>query len=184
MDKHIYASQKLIRKDFPDIIRQTCFLSEDRGYQLVQNLKQNKVIQIHNNGSLHWLVSTSNEDKNIFLYDSLYTTFSQEVLKQTDQIYSMVALNKNVTQKQEGALDCELFAIAYSVDICHNVDPSTVVYDQSKMHKHLAECFKKRKLTQFPCISEGPSYAKPTRPVKEWEWKLPRKIFGERKTRK
>ena len=96
----------------------------------------------------------------------------------------MVPLNKNVTQKQEGTLDCGLFAIAYSIDICHNVDPSTVAYDQSKMHKHLAECFKKGKLTQFPCFSEGPLCPKPTRPGNEWEWKLPRKIFSERKTKK
>ena len=98
-DKHIYESQKLIRKDFPNIIQQTCFLSKDKVYQLVPNLKQNKVIQIYNNGSLHWVVSTNNEDKNVFLYDSRYTTFNQAVLKQTDQIYSMVPLNKNVTQK-------------------------------------------------------------------------------------
>ena len=84
-------------------------------------------------------------------------------------------------KKQEGALDCGLFAIAYSIDICHNVDPSTVVYDQSKMHKHLAKCFEKGK---FPRFSEGPSCAQPTRPGNKWEWELSKKRFGERKTRK
>ena len=88
-DKHIHAAQKPIKKDFPDIIQQTPTLSHECFYELTTDLRVKKIIQIHNNGNEHWVVSTNNEDKAVFVYDSLYDSINTETLKQIDQVYSM-----------------------------------------------------------------------------------------------
>ena len=71
-DKHIHAVQKLINKDFLDIVQQTPTLSHERFYELTADLRVKKVIQIHKllfryiNGNEHWVVSTNNEDKAVY----------------------------------------------------------------------------------------------------------------------
>ena len=175
-DKHIYAAQKLLRFDFPEIIQQTTSLSNEHFYELVKNLKANKVVQIHNTGNLHWVTSTNIEDKRVFVFDSLYDVINEEILKQVDQIYSMVPLCKKIIYKQSGGVDCGLFAIAFSVDLCYGIDPNAVLYDQSRMRKHLIQCFDKMKLTQFPRFRTDPSGVKPNQSHVSWEWHLPNKI--------
>ena len=174
--KHIYAAQKLLRFDFPEIIQQTTSLSNEHFYELVKNLKTNKVVQIHNTGNLHWVTSTNIEDKRVFVFDSLYDVINEEILKQVDQIYSMVPLCKKIIYEQSGGVDCGLFAIAFSVDLCYGIDPSAVLYDQSRMHKHLIQCFDKMKLTRFPRFRTDPSEVKPNQSHVSWEWHLPNKI--------
>ena len=122
------------------------------------------------------MTSTNIEDKRVFVFDSLYDVINEEILKQVDQIYSMVPLCKKVIYKQSGGVDCGLFAIAFSVDLCYGIDPSAVVYDQSRMRKHLIECFDKMKLTQFPLFQTDPSGVKPNQSHVSWEWHLPNKI--------
>ena len=98
------------------------------------------------------------------------------LLKQVDQIYSMVPLCKKIIYKQSGGVDCLLFVIAFSVDLSYGIDPSAVLYDQSRMRKHLIQCFDKMKLTQFPRFRTDPSGVKPNQSHVSWKWHLPNKI--------
>ena len=52
--------------------------------------------------------------------------------------------------KQVGSNDCGLYAIAVATSLAHQVDPTTVIFEQNEMRSHLAECFMKQKLTLFP----------------------------------
>ena len=52
---------------------------------------------------------------------------------------------------QAGTCDCGLYAIAYATTIANGDDPCHIVYDQSKMRRHLFQCFLEGKLTPFPC---------------------------------
>ena len=52
--------------------------------------------------------------------------------------------------QQQGSSDCGLYSIAYAVDLLENIDPATIIYDQSRMREHLIGCFKKGKITSLP----------------------------------
>ena len=52
----------------------------------------------------------------------------------------VLVIMKNM-QKQNGSLDCGLFAIAVMTSLAHKENPSTVTYDQKRLKQHLQECF-------------------------------------------
>ena len=51
--------------------------------------------------------------------------------------------------KQSRENDCGLFAIAYLTHIANGLEPSLFVFDQAKMHQHLAKCFTQKKTKFF-----------------------------------
>ena len=55
-------------------------------------------------------------------------------------------------QKQSGGKDCGLFAIAFTVALVFNNQPSKLKFNQQQMRCHLVECFTKQQMTTFPCI--------------------------------
>ena len=52
--------------------------------------------------------------------------------------------------KQIGSNDCGLYAIAIATALVYEVDPSTLLFEQNEMRKHLVNCFMRQHLTQFP----------------------------------
>ena len=60
--------------------------------------------------------------------------------------------------KQTGSSDCGLFAIAYAIDLLHGDDPKNILYDQSKMHKHLLKNLEEGKITPFPKYKNNVPY--------------------------
>ena len=51
---------------------------------------------------------------------------------------------------QQGSKDCGLFAIAYATEIAYGHDPSSFIFDQSKLRQHLHDCLISKSLTRFP----------------------------------
>ena len=84
----------------------------------------------------------------VCMYDSLFTEFDQESSDLILRIFqnhnndgrSVTVIMKNM-QKQNGSVDCGLFAIAIAVmtSLAYKEDPSTVTYDQNKMRPHLQD---------------------------------------------
>ena len=54
------------------------------------------------------------------------------------------------TQKQEGGVDCGLFAIAMTTGVAFGVDSTALMFSQTKMRDHLVECFNNGVLSLFP----------------------------------
>lgn len=57
-------------------------------------------------------------------------------------------------QQQLGICDCGLFALAFMIALCENIDPSTLRFDQDKMREHYLECNANNKLKQFPYLDK------------------------------
>lgn len=53
-------------------------------------------------------------------------------------------------QRQQGATDCGLFAIAAATALCCGLDPSTCQWDQEQMRNHLEICFLRGSMLPFP----------------------------------
>ena len=51
---------------------------------------------------------------------------------------------------QAGTCDCGLFTLAYVTTIAHGADPTTMIYDQWKMRRHLYQCLINGKMIPFP----------------------------------
>ena len=160
-DKHIHAAQKLLKNQFP-------YLDGLMDPVLVSTLNipsppTQEAVQLHNIPG-HWLMSCS-LGGSLTVYDSLNTTITSHVRKQLAHVYRPLATGPDdlieVTikrcQKQIGAHDCGLFAIANATALANGVDPATLKFQQAKMRKHLKLCLENKKLTMFPHRESDPT---------------------------
>ena len=51
--------------------------------------------------------------------------------------------------RQNGGMDCGLFAIAMAASLCKNKDPTKLVYDQKMMRTHLLECLEAQDISEL-----------------------------------
>ena len=58
------------------------------------------------------------------------------------------------TNKQDGTDDCGLFIDAYCTTIAFGQNPSSYVYNQSVLRKHLINCLEAQHMEPFPIIRE------------------------------
>lgn len=53
-------------------------------------------------------------------------------------------------QRQPDATMCGLFAIAFALDLCLDIDPASQTYDVTRMRAHLFECLSQGCMREFP----------------------------------
>ena len=75
------------------------------------------------------------------VYDSLPGSHSSllnrqraVIMQQPSSFFQVRYVN---VQLQNGVSDCDLFAIAFAVDLCERKDPHMCLYEQSQMRAHL-----------------------------------------------
>ena len=61
-------------------------------------------------------------------------------------------------QKQSDTVMCGLYAIAFALDLCQDIDPVYRHYDESKMREHLLKCLRQNYFEEFPQISDPSKY--------------------------
>ena len=98
----------------------------------------------------------------IFVYDSLMNTFSESPReKHLIHIACMLMTNQKDfilnwadIQHQDNGTDCGLFSIANTIALCEGKSPQTYNWVKRTMRKHLADCFKRGKISLFPFSSD------------------------------
>ena len=79
-------------------------------------------------------------------------------MKEITSIYSPdpsvlpTVIQMNMASIQQGSYDCGLFALAYALELALYKDPSTLIFDQTKMRGHFLSCLEKEEAEQFPKI--------------------------------
>lgn len=156
-DKHVYAAQSLLQAQFPDVagLQDSC-LSQTK-FSAVCAGGERCAVQIHHTRGNHWVVSAA-INGTVYVYDSLYSTLTDDLRKQLRDIYGPYLTNEfaqlNViiprVQNQYGSADCGLFAIATALELCQGRNPAAVMFDQDRMRQHLRHCFEQGTLTNFP----------------------------------
>ena len=143
-----------------------------------------ETIHIHHDGKGHFVTSTS-AGGNVKLFDSLNLLPSEDLMKQITVLYSVdiktvpTVLKAEIRSIQQGSKDCGLFAIAYATEIAYGHDPSSFIFDQSKLRPHLHDCLISKSLTRFPkkdelktkttftnITSQHQTWESPSKPVK------------------
>ena len=149
MDQHINFAQRLLRHQFPNLNGLRLTLLQDKPHcQPTVN-----ALQILRIKKCHWIVAfTKNKGKLVYVYDSTYSSVHQAAAKtiQTNFHCSMLSIRLMKSQKQVGAEDCGLFAIASATSLAFGEDPSTREYCQAKMRTHLVKCFVNEHFEWFP----------------------------------
>ena len=117
-----------------------------------KEVNHNKLQIIHCSERNHWITATTIgcESGVIKVYDSLYTILDKPpsiVLANLFHCEDKLFKNRVVRpQKQNGGLDCGVFAIAFATSIAINHKVNTK-FDQARMRAHLVSCLEKRIFT-------------------------------------
>lgn len=155
-DKHINASQCLLREEFPFVegLNDSDRLPADTA----QVPAATDVIQIHHVGQ-HWLVSAAVKNQ-VQVYDSLLpgSCTPLPLRQELAAVYrrfcrgpdGTIDVQIKCTQREQRAVDCGLFAIANAVSLASGINPADIQYNQNVMRSHLHTCLTKRKLKMFP----------------------------------
>jgi hypothetical protein len=95
--------------------------------------------------------------REIECYDSMSTRVCADTRALCNQLWPGARINAKRTQKQIGAKDCGLFAIANALALATGENLTGLKFDQIKMRAHLVKCLtsKPPKLTMFPLISKN-----------------------------
>ena len=153
MDKHMEVSMTLLKMQFPNVngLEPTVLSQLARGFSTQVN-NDSQVIQIHYNGSLHWVTSTrACKDEFVYIYDSYSVIDSSgrprlaaSLQLQVAQIYRCASNEMPILlpemSRQCNGVDCGLYAIATATDLCFGNNPAERNYDQSQMRAHLLKC--------------------------------------------
>ena len=179
-DRLIDVSMSLIWKKFPNFEFQSACLGADL---LVYNPYPS--IHIHHTGANHFVTTTSLGGP-VRLFDSLNLEPTQQLLDQISSIYSPdksvtpSILQVSVASEQQGPYDCVIFALAFARELASNEDPSTVIFDQSKVREHLLSCLENEEMLQFPkarCILDPIKEIDITKSVKYTnKWSFPKNL--------
>ena len=90
-------------------------------------------------------------DGSVNVYDSIYTSIDATTEGVLTNLFHSHNIKLQPLQKQIGATDCGLFAIAVITAIAHGKDPSQLQFRQEEMRSHLLSCFKNKIITPFQC---------------------------------
>ena len=91
------------------------------------------------------------------LLDSLNAETNYKALRSAMSIlYKLpgrIELNTVRMQQQEGASDCDLFAIACAIELCIGNNPATLQFQQNEMRTHYQQYMDNQLLSSFPQTS-------------------------------
>ena len=102
----------------------------------------------------HWIVTTTigSKENEIIVFDSIFCNVDEETKKLICHLFQYPSTKKIrviKSQKQKGAKDCGLFAIAFATALAFGQNPSKLKFDQKLMRSHLVRCFHEDRLVPF-----------------------------------
>ena len=115
------------------------------------------------------MVSTSVNGR-LTVFESLNTGLNKTLVQQLAHLYHNICVEGQITvtvvlqQLQKGLSDCGLFCLANATALAQGVNPLNVMWDQSKMREHLAECYKNNQMNVFPNLPK-------------WQGSKPSKVY-------
>ena len=152
-DSIMRAAQLCLRKQFPGF-------SGLKDPLLAAALKvrcaDEVFVQILHNGNGHWLAVSNKgcREGTVSLYDSLHCIPSMAIKKQVAALAfqkgNLLTIECMNVQKQLGASDCGLMAIAFITCLLFEQDPVNVKFNQEHMRQHLINCLQSGVIKPFP----------------------------------
>ena len=151
-DGHMQIAAQILKNQFlkQKRLQGTVFAAESRA-----EWQRPGSVQIHHNGSNHWVVSTM-QGQDVLLHDSRYTG---EVLPDALKAQLLEVYGSSIkrvlfprVKQQEGAKDCGCFAINCYL-LCNEDDPAKHRPDQEKLRDYLLTGFEEKQFDVLPSNS-------------------------------
>ena len=116
------------------------------------------MVQVINVDRNHWLcLSTIDAPAWVIdVYDSMPSSSKSSmslksqaaaILKTSEKAFTLRYID---VQRQDGAADCALFALAFAMALCNGRDPHSCRFRQPLMRSHLEPCLENEQLLEFP----------------------------------
>ena len=159
-DRLIDACEKVLAEQFRNKFGNAGFQSVIHILSLNYAIESGIFIQILHNGNQHWLVVTTigTHHPEVFVYDSLYRTVSQDT---KNQISSLLCTNEKAIHlkfvnvvKQSGGNYCGVFVVAYVTALCFGRSPGNFSFHQAQIRNQLLNCLENQHFIMFPIIRE------------------------------
>ena len=165
-EKHMAVASQILKKQFSmkingfhDTTHTPFPMNNYWKYDNKFPLTSSPAIQIHFNGSDHW-VTSAKYNGNVYFLDSIFMPITGNINTNLElqlvAMYGSPGREMEVTiprlQQQNNCNDCGLFAIANAVEISYNQYPweRRVLFMKDEMRGHLIKCFEEEKFTRFP----------------------------------
>lgn len=151
-DNHIDFAQELLKQQFPSILGLQSTLLVSAGFcsSRVTLKKQSLFVQIvYSKSRKHWItVIARGQESSIIVYDSLFSTIEDDTKKLCEKWFGTRKMEVGTCARQEGGIDCGVYAIGFCVAVAHNKVP--FFSNSSIIRQHLVHCFENMSLTPFP----------------------------------
>ena len=161
--RHMEACMTLLKREFPHIegLAPTYYspqTDKDGSWMYTHRFTQatGDAVQIHHNGSNHWVTSFRFKGE-VYLLDSLKTQskykISHNVVLQLAALYAVQGQTlkihfPDIMQQTRG--NCGVHAIANAVYACNHKSYPVRTHYRPNMRNHLRQCFSNAKMTLFP----------------------------------
>ena len=149
-DLHVNASQTLLKKQHPLVNGFTSTLK----VASLNGWTPNYIQILHCATKHHWVTLTTLgcKDGEVRIYDSLFTKVDDTTLNTIAMLFGDTDVTCNVppVQKQQGIVDCGVFAVAFATCLASGHDPSSYQFNQKEMRSHLFTCLQQQHLSEFP----------------------------------
>ena len=87
------------------------------------------------------------------MYDTLFSDVSLDTMHLITKMFGILQVEVfRDIQKQKGVKDCRVFAIAICTALAYHYGahlPLNLTFNQTKMRKHLMQCFVNKHITMF-----------------------------------
>ena len=153
-DRVINFSLRIMQDQFPSLVGLASSLILPTLPQSFQGWKE-KFLQICHCQGHHWITVTTKGCKNgeLMVYDSLYDSIDSTTASTLERLFNTQLIYKMAdTQKQQGVIDCGVFAIANAtaVALCADTETPFLQFEQQKICEHLVYCLHNKFFCQFP----------------------------------
>ena len=150
-DQHMNATSKILAKQFPEMPRmQNCLLVQKEILlsPAVANSMFFHCLKLDED-CYHWALSHLNNEI-VYVYDSLHLGVRDELKQQLTILYGTRGIRACRVQSQRGITECGCYAIAFCVSLHFGEDPTSLLYKQREMRKHIVACMEKGCFSPFP----------------------------------
>lgn len=156
-DDEINFAQQLLKEQFNKLNGLHSTLLQGKRVNLTESETKNKIQIIHCYSHHHWIVASTVGCAldQVKVYDSSFSHCDTETEAIVCNLFqwnksSKLTITVSRSQRQKGATDCRLFAIANATAIAHGKNPSKLQFKQDSMRAHLIACFDQKHMSLFP----------------------------------
>ena len=129
-DKHINFAQVILKYQFNNVSGLQSTLIVHRAKRM-SSINASRMLQVLHCKGCHWVaISTIENFPHIMVYDSSFTFVDQDTQKLLKQLLGTKIDIRVGRQKQEGSVDCGLFAIATCVSLAAGGQPHRFIQEK------------------------------------------------------